>query len=460
MRNENLYDVVVVGGGPAGCAASLAASRNGAKTLLIESHPYLGGAATSSLVSPWMTNYHGDKQVIKGIFQEIVDELIKYDGSTGTLKCPYDEPGKTQGTGGHITPFDAEVLKFVLNKLLLEAGVEILFNTSVGSVSASEGKVTRLELKGKSEQKSVSGKVYVDATGDGYIASAAGAEFEFGRKEDGLTQPVSLLFKMTHVDLDKFIDYVRAHKEEFVWVTFPELPDDLPGHYAQQMVAVTGFNALVAEGQKSGELYLGRERITIFSDFKKGEVIFNATRLNQIDGTNEKDMLYAEIELRKQMMSLVQFAKKNLPGFQNAFLGPAAANVGVRETRRIMGDYLLTEQDVLKGRKFPDSIAKGCFPIDIHSPSDKKNRWTELEDAYDIPYRAICPKKLENLYMAGRCISATHEALASVRVQSHAMAIGQAAGTAAALAAKQNHFTRDMNVPLLQETLKEQGAII
>jgi hypothetical protein len=149
-----------------------------------------------------------------------------------------------------------------------------------------------------------------------------------------------------------------------------------------------------------------------------------------------------------------------MPGFANASLSGAASRVGVRETRRITGDYVLNGEDVLKGRKFEDGIAIGCFPIDIHSPTDKTNVWTELEDAYDIPYRCLLPTGLSNVFVAGRNISATHEALASTRVQSHCMAIGQAAGTAAALAAEKRVSTREIRISELQRRLRSQHAII
>jgi hypothetical protein len=460
MNYTNQYDVAVIGGGPAGVAAAIAAGRMGAKTVLIEPNPFLGGAGTASMVGPWMTNYHQDTQVIKGIFQDIVDELVKYEGSTGTLKCPYDEAGKTQGTGGHITPFDGEILKYVLNKLVIEAGVDLLLNTFVDQVNNKNGTIESVGIRGKSFSHSIKAKKFIDSTGDGDIAVQAGAKHEFGRKEDGLSQPVTAMFRMSYVDLDAFIDYTDMHRNEFVWLTYPVLPASLPPHFADKMVAVTGFNDLVAKGQQSGELNLGRERITIFSDFKKGDVLFNATRLNRIDGTKNTDLIRAGLELKEQVMSLTNFSRKYLPGFSKAFLSGASSHVGVRETRRIVGDYVLTQEDVLRGRKFDDGISKGCFPVDIHSPLDKKNVWVELDDAYDIPYRCLLPVGLDNVLVAGRCISATHEALASARVQSHSMAQGHAAGIAAAIAARDNVTTREVSVSELQNYLREQNAIV
>ncbi|MBO9609911.1 MAG: FAD-dependent oxidoreductase [Paenibacillaceae bacterium] len=454
------YEVAVIGGGTAGVAAAIAAGRAGAKTVLVEPQSYLGGAGTASLVGPWMTNYHRDTQVIRGIFQDIVDELVTYEGSPGTLKCPYDNKNETKGTGGHITPFDPEILKFVYNKLVLEAGCELKLNAYVDGVESEGGRIRAVGLRTKSSVSRLEADVFVDATGDGDVAVAAGARYEQGRASDGLTQPVSALFKMSYVELDAFIDYTLAHKDEFVWISYPIVPAGLPAHFADRMVCLSGFNRLVAEGLSSGELELGRERITLFSDFIKGDVLFNATRINRIDGTNNDQLIRAEIELRKQVISLAAFARKRLPGFSRASLSGAAARAGVRETRRIIGDYMLTQDDVRHGRQFADGIAKGCFPIDIHSPHDQTNVWVEIDNAYDIPYRCLLPAGLDNVLLAGRCISASHEAMASTRVQSHCMAMGQAAGIAAALAAGGDRSTRAVNVKELQRQLRSQRAIV
>ncbi|TBL71082.1 FAD-dependent oxidoreductase [Paenibacillus thalictri] len=460
MSSDLHVEVAVIGGGPAGVAAAIAAARAGAKTVLVEPNSFLGGAGTASMVGPWMTNYYKDTQVIRGVFQDVVDELVHYEGSTGTLKCPYDNPGETKGTGGHITPFDAEILKFVLNKLVLESGCILKLNTYVDEVEAAGGKVTSVALRSKSSRSRLTANMFIDCTGDGDIAVAAGAKYEMGRKSDGLTQPVSALFKMSYIDMDAFIEYTQTHKDEFIWVSYPILPAGLPSYFSDRMVCLSGFNRLISQGQQSGELYLGRERITLFSDYRKGDMLFNATRLNKIDATSNEDLIRAEIDLREQIISLVSFARKYLPGFSQASLSGAASRVGVRETRRIMGDYVLDQEDVLRGRKFDDGIAKGCFPVDIHSPHDKTNVWVELDDAYDIPYRSLLPEGLENVLLAGRNISATHEAMASSRVQSHCMAMGQAAGLAAAMASQEKVSTREISVSSLQKNLREQNAIV
>jgi hypothetical protein len=460
MSTELHYEVAVIGGGPAGIAAAIASARSGAKTVLIEPNSFLGGAGTASMVGPWMTNYYKDTQAIRGVFQDVVDELVHYEGSTGTLKCPYDNPGETKGTGGHITPFDAEILKFVLNKLVLEAGCTLKLNTYVDEVETVHGKVVSVALRNKSSRSKLIANMFIDCTGDGDIAVAAGAKYEMGRKSDGLTQPVSALFKMSYIDMDAFIDYTQQNRDEFIWVSYPILPPNLPSYFADRMVCLSGFNRLITQGQESGELYLGRERITLFSDYRKGDMLFNATRLNRIDATSNEDLIRAEVDLREQIMSLVAFSRKYLPGFAQASLSSAASRVGIRETRRIMGDYVLDQEDVLRGRKFEDGIAKGCFPIDIHSPSDKTNAWVELDDAYDIPYRSLLPTGLDNVLLAGRNISATHEALASSRVQSHCMAMGQAAGVAAAMASQEKVGTREISITALQNNLRAQHAIV
>ncbi|WP_052487471.1 FAD-dependent oxidoreductase [Gordoniibacillus kamchatkensis] len=342
----------------------------------------------------------------------------------------------------------------------MQAGCTLKLNTFVDEVEHVNGKVVSVGLKTKSTRTKLIANMFIDATGDGDIAVAAGAKYEMGRKSDGLTQPVSALFKMSYIDMDAFIDYTQKNRNEFIWVSYPILPPNLPAFFADRMVCLSGFNNLIAQGQQSGELYLGRERITLFSDYRKGDMLFNATRLNRIDATSNEDLIRAEIDLREQVISLVAFARKYLPGFSQASLSSAASRVGVRETRRIMGDYVLNQEDVLRGRKFDDGIAKGCFPVDIHSPHDKTNVWVELNDAYDIPYRCLLPIGLDNVLLAGRNMSATHEALASSRVQSHCMAMGQAAGLAAAMASQEKVGTREISVASLQNNLRAQRAIV
>uniref|UniRef100_A0A7C5TJB0 CoB--CoM heterodisulfide reductase iron-sulfur subunit A n=1 Tax=Ignisphaera aggregans TaxID=334771 RepID=A0A7C5TJB0_9CREN len=406
------HDVVVVGGGTAGVAAAVAASRNGADTLLIERYGFLGGTMTAGLVNPFMTFHAGKEQIIHGIFQEIIDRLKRLGG--------YDEETKA---------FDVEAMKIVLDQMVMEAGVKLLLHTCVIGVVMQGNVIRGVEIHNKSGKSVVFGKVIVDATGDGDVAVMAGAPYEKGRKEDGLTQPMTLNFRMGGVDTGR-------------------------------MPSSQEINRLFIEAKKRGEISIPRENVLWFPTTRKGEIHFNTTRIIKVDGTKAEDLTFAEIEARRQMMELVSFLKKNVPGFENAYLLMSATQIGVRETRRIIGEYVMTGEDILEARKFTDVIARGSYPIDIHSPTGEGTTiiGPPPGSSYDIPYRCLVPKNVENLLVAGRCISTTHEAQAAIRVIPIVVAIGQAAGTAAALSAKLNIPPRRLDVSLLQKTLREQGA--
>jgi len=409
------HDVVVAGGGTAGVAAAVAAARNGADTILIERYGFLGGTMTAGLVNPFMTFHAGKEQIIKGIFQEIIDRLKDMDG--------YDEKTKA---------FDNEVMKIVLDQMIKETGVKLLLHTYIADALVTKGNAIRgVEAYNKSGRQVVLGKVIIDATGDGDVAVMAGAPYEKGREEDGLTQPMTLNFRMGGVDVER-------------------------------MPSREKINKLFEEAKAKGEIKIPRENVLYFLTTRKGEIHFNTTRIVKVDGTKADDLTYAEIEGRRQMVELIKFLKEKVSGFENAYLMMSAVQVGVRETRRIIGEYVLTGEDIVKARKFSDVIARGSYPIDIHSPTGEGTIIKRLPpgESYDIPYRCIVPKKVENLLIAGRCISCTHEAQAAIRVIPIVVAIGQAAGTAAALAAKLHVSPRKMDVSLLQETLKKQGAIL
>ncbi|RJS94536.1 FAD-dependent oxidoreductase [Candidatus Bathyarchaeota archaeon] len=409
------HDVIVAGGGTAGVAAAVAAARNGADTILIERYGFLGGTMTAGLVNPFMTFHAGKEQIIKGIFQEIIDRLKDMDG--------YDEKTKA---------FDNEVMKIVLDQMIKETGVKLLLHTYIADALVTKGNAIRgVEAYNKSGRQTVLGRVIIDATGDGDVAVMAGALYEKGREEDGLTQPMTLNFRMGGVDVER-------------------------------MPSREKINKLFEEAKAKGEIKIPRENVLYFLTTRKGEIHFNTTRIVKVDGTKADDLTYAEIEGRRQMVELIKFLKEKVSGFENAYLMMSAVQVGVRETRRIIGEYVLTGEDIVKARKFSDVIARGSYPIDIHSPTGEGTIIKRLPpgESYDIPYRCIVPKKVENLLIAGRCISCTHEAQAAIRVIPIVVAIGQAAGTAAALAAKLHVSPREMDVSLLQETLKKQGAIL
>ncbi len=408
-------DVVIVGGGPGGLCAAVAAAEEGADTLLIERYGFLGGMATAGLVNPFMTWHAGGKPIIRGLFERILGRLDGYGGWVGPR----------QGSA-----FDAELLKFVADDLCADAGVRLRLHTSLAAVDAAEGRVRRIAILSKSGLQAVEGEVFVDGTGDGDLAAWAGADLEIGRDEDGLCQPMTLCFRMLGVDLDRIPS--RAEIGE-----------------------------LYDAAKERGEIDNPRENVLFFFTTHDREVHFNTTRIVKRDATDAEDMTEAELEARGQVRQMVRFLLSEVPGFEDAWLQEMAPQIGIRESRRVMGDCVLTTEDVLEARKFDDGIARGSYAVDIHNPAGTGTVIRRLPpgEAYDISYRCLTPRGIDNLLIAARCISSDHGAHSSLRVMPIVMAIGEAAGVAAHMALAGGDV-RGVEVASLRERLVARGASI
>jgi hypothetical protein len=440
-------DVLVVGGGPAGLGAALGARRAGARVILAERYGFLGGNATAALVMPLMSFHtqqavaeqpdhttllpqdHGPgAAVIAGVLRDFLHRLI----STGGAIRP-------SLATGYVVPFDPEHFKLTALEMLEEAGVEFLFHAFASGVLEQQD-IRGVVFESKSGPVIIEAKTFVDATGDGDIAALAGAPYEVGREEDALVQPMTLMFRMADFAKSAFDAYVKQHPE--------------------QWHGVHGLWELIRMAEERGELALPREDILLFATPHPSEVAINSTRVTRVLGTDVWDLTYAEWTSRKQMQQISAFLRKYVPGFGQSYIVQSGVNIGVRETRRILGEYQLGVQDILSARKFKDVIARSTYPVDIHNP---KGSGTVLQrvptgEAYEIPLRALLPQRVENLVVAGRCISGTHEAHSSYRVMPVAMATGQAAGVCAALAAKQSKSPREVPTRAVQEALLAQGA--
>jgi hypothetical protein len=440
-------DVLVVGGGPAGLGAALAAADAGADVVLVERYGFLGGNATAALVMPWMSFHtrrpqppelggvgffpsdHGEGEpVVAGKHIEVIDRLIEAEGAL--------PPGPETG---YTVPFDPEIFKKVSLDLLDEAGVRYLLHSFASGVVAP-GDARDVVFETKSGPVVVRAKNTVDCTGDGDIAAAAGAEYGLGRDSDGLTQPMTLMFRMVEFNTLEFRQYVAAHTD--------------------QWRSVHGLWDLVDEATDAGDLDLPREDILFFGTAHPREVAVNSTRVTHALGIDVWDLTRAEAVSRRQMDQVARFLQDYVPGFASAYVAQSGVQVGVRETRRVLGEYVLTGDDILQARKFSDVIARGTYPVDIHNPTGKGTvlRSVPAGDAYDIPLRCLLPRGVDNLLTAGRCISGTHEAHSSYRVTPTAMATGQAAGVCAALAAATGKTPRDLPVEAVQAELIRQGA--
>ena len=439
-------DVLVVGGGPAGLGAAVGASRAGADVVLLERYGFLGGNATASLVMPLMsfhnevraaqeadadaevrimpTDHGPGEAVVAGPLQELLERLIPSGGAI----APSPPTGFT-------VPIDPEQYKLAMLDMLDDTGVRYLFHAFASGVAEDA-----VVFETKTGPLAIRAGVVIDCTGDGDVAAAAGADFELGREEDGLTQPMTLMFRMVEFDRGHFADYVREH------------PDQWRG--------VLGLWDLVAKARADGELELPREDILFFATPHEREVSVNSTRTNPGPAIDVWAITEAEAASRRQMREIVRFLRRSVPGFEHAYAAQSGSIIGVRETRRVLGDYVLTGADVLEARSFDDGVARGSYPIDIHDPHGEGTVIKRLPPggAYDIPLRCLIPRGTERLLVAGRCISGTHEANSSYRVTPIAMATGNAAGVCAALAARSNTTPSKIDAARVQDELLAQGA--
>ncbi|WP_176084683.1 FAD-dependent oxidoreductase [Martelella sp. HB161492] len=452
-------DVVVAGGGPSGLIAALAAARAGAKTTLVERYGFLGGMATAASVGPFSPFHYEDQQITMGIPQELVQRLSREGGSTGHLKCVPE-----YGSGSYMAYFDREVYKSVALDMLEEAGVKLLLHSAIGGAIVEDGAVRGIEVCNKSGFESILGTVTVDATGDGDVAAAAGAEFSWGRPGDELGQPMTMFFEMANVDVDAIFDYVEKNPDDFEWASRLYSATPLPPEINQRYFVAQGLMSFVEKAKAAGDYRVGRDTVLFQSTMRPDVIVFNSTRIGMLKGTDADEFTRAEIEARRQVMSLAAFMKKYVPGFEHAYMSSTGIQVGVRESRHILGTYVLTQEDVVEGRRFRDVVARGFFPVDIHDPKGGKGyhagggTWIKPKGPYDIPLGCLIPKTMDGLLMTGRNISASHAAHGSLRVQGTAFAIGQASGAAAAVAVSQGKKPRELDYRDVQAVLLSQNA--
>lgn len=451
MSVNKTWDVIVVGGGVTGFVAATAAARNGAKTLLIERDGALGGTMATNLVGPMMTFHSVNEQMIKGMAQEVVDRLVALKASPGHI---VDNTGYV----ATVTPFDNEALKLVAQRMVLESGAEILLDTWIRDVIMEENTIRGVMVFHKGGSENLYGRVVIDASGDGDVAFRAGAPYEMGRNLDQRVQPVSLMFRVGPIDMKALKDYIIAHPEEFRLNK-----EGIQALSTQEHIAVNGLVEKLQNSINKGDLPLRRESVLFFSTGQADEVIINMSRIADIDPLDAWSLTKAELMGREQMFALMQFLQNTAPGFGKAHILASGARVGIRESRRIMGEYVLTGEDVTGGKHFADAILRNSYPIDVHAPTPEDPQFDGFlkpGEYYEIPYRCLVPKKVEQLLVAGRCISATHEAQGSLRTSPACMALGQAAGTAAALSIQEETNPRLLNPSLLRQTLISQGAFL
>ena len=411
------YDLAVIGGGFAGVSAAIAAARGGAKVLLIEKSNCLGGAAVNCLVNPFMhysTNINGVAvKLSQGIFDELLGKLIDRNAMQNLH-------------------FMEEELKYVLNETVLAEGIDLLYHAYLSEVEKDGEKITAVILSTVGGKVKIEADYFIDATGDAQLSFLAGCPTRLGRESDNLCQPMTLCFRVGNVDVQKFNLSKPALQEAY------------------------------KKARESGEITNPRENILTFRMPVENVLHFNTTRVVKKNPTDAFDVTEAEIIARRQVFEIYDFVKKHADGMENSFLMSTAMEIGVRESRMITGEYILTEEDCLNCVKFDDAVAACNYDIDIHNPegTGTSHHYFAGGEYYTIPYRSLIPKGAANMLVAGRCISSDHGAQASYRVMTPVACIGEAAGTAMGIAIKNGSTTREVDVKLLQETLKTNGAYL
>jgi hypothetical protein len=439
-------DVLIVGGGISGVLAAVAAGRCGARTLVVERFGSLGGTGTAAMMNLFYVPY----DMSRGLVRELFDRLIERGGAIP----------------GEFVVYDPELYKVTALEMLAEAQVDILLHTLVSDV-VMDGKTLRgIVVENKSGRQVILSRVMVDASGDADVAARAGARYIKGREADGKMRPMTLMFRMGGVDVPQLVEYVKAHPEDFS-------PDPLQCmlDIEHQMIRVFGFFNLVKTAKERGELWPDCYYFRVESVLPaRGVLTVNATRVYGVDGTKADDLSRAEIETRHQMIQLAAFAGKYIPGFERSFILDSASTIGVRETRRIRGEYVVTEDDILAGRHYDDVVAvdanqqnprqQGGHPPDgmEGGPQDVEARVLIARMfVYEIPYRALVASDVDGLLVAGRCISVDHHADVYTRNQGCAMVTGVAAGVAASMASAAKQPPRQVDVAAVQARLRELG---
>ncbi|MBR6694353.1 MAG: FAD-dependent oxidoreductase [Clostridia bacterium] len=419
-------DVLVAGGGPAGICAAVAAARQGAKVLLVERYGAVGGNLTLGNVSPILG------KVSKGtMYDEVID----------LLSAKHQDELKVETRNGKEIHIDAEEAKGILINFLDSNNVDVMLQTVICDVIKDNNDLKGLIVTTPCGLKAITAKRIIDATGDGTVAYLSGAEYKIGRDGDGRTQPVTLEFTINNVDESRAIMCFGGSDP----VTLPDGKK---------------YSEFCKECEQNGILPKNVSIVRLHRTFYSGERNVNATQMNEISGLDTADLYKAEVELRNQIDRVVDFLRKYIPGYENCMLKTTADTLGVRETRRIMGEYVMCDTDVEQGKNYDDAIVHNAwFLIDIHNPSGggQAEGHSKMAQPYDIRYGALLPLGVENLLTAGRCISGTHRAHASYRVMAICMATGEAAGIAAALSIKENVMPRNLHIRKIREVLIDKG---
>ncbi len=454
------FDVVVLGGGAAGITAAAAAARNGRKTLLVEAGPILGGELLSGMSIDGLLNARNE-YVCGGLSDALLEECRRMDGFIGPIHdfrlISY-------------VCVDPEVMKIAVMRLLTRYGVTPWMYTLAEDVVTEGGRVRGLVTVNKGGRTLVTADYFIDCSGDGDLAAMAGAPFELGAP-DGELQPLSLMFRMSNVETEPMLAFARDNPDSLAvgesdYVRAGRTDAQLAMELYKQGQPSLFFKSdgpFLGKAIARGDIAPTALIMIMPTSAARKEVCVNATRIAEnIVGMDAAAVSRTMTALMEQVWTCAEFLKRDLPGFENAHFSGLAPRIGIRETRRIMGDYVLTKEDAIEARKHPDCIAKGAHHVDIHQDGIRQIRLPIADGgSYDIPFQCLLPRGLDNVLVAGRCLSATREGMGTARTMGPCMAMGQAAGTAAAMCIDGGlPDVRSLSIRALQQRLREQGAII
>lgn len=445
-------DVVVVGGGPSGLCAAVAAARLGADVLVVEQSNCCGGMATQGLVGPFMTCYdrEGKTMIIRGLFAEIVDRLVERGAAIHPSQVRSGTSYTSWITVGHdhVTPFEPEGLKLLSDEMLQETGVRVMYHTTFLEPLLEENAITGVVVCSKSGIERIGARVVIDCTGDADVAYRSGVPCELGNQELGIMQPATMFFHISNVDSEALEADIQANISTF---------------HRKNGVNYRSLHWWVSKARAAGDWNLERVSVGLYQMPKKDEWCVNTSRIMGVNSTDVESLTRGEIIGRAQADQVFRFLKKYVPGCADARLVSTASYLGIRESRHIQGEYCLTLEDILHAQVPEDSILLCANSVDVHGRfGPESNEYLPIEDGsyYGVPYRCLLPVKVEGLLVAGRPVSACSEAAGAIRVMPPCMAMGQAAGTAAALAVHSGKTPRQIDPQELCRVLKENGVYL